>query len=353
MSQSGERTEDASPRRLEKAREDGKIVSSRYLAIAVQFIAGFFYFSGFDELAGPALRHWKTWLASSFDLTVHADQLLAPTLHWSWQTLTYFLWAGAVTSGSVLASQMVVSQGYFSLTRAKPDISKIFSTNRLSGQLREGLKSLRASLLLLAIVSIGLWYYGQDLLSWSVFLTRLSLLGQIYEQSTQLMSIGKLCCLVFFLFGAADLMMAMRKHNEELKMTKQELKEEYKEGNGNPEVKAKIRRLMKDFAGKRMMSQVPKATVVITNPTHYAIAIQYNSDDMSVPVVLAKGMDHVALRIRKIALDREIPIIENPPLAQALYKSVEIGQEIPMHLYRAVAEVLAYVYRVLGRNGTR
>ena len=353
MSQSGERTEEASPRRLEKAREDGKIVSSRYLAIAVQFIASFFYFSGFDELAGPALRHWKIWLASSFDQTVHPDQLLTLTLHWTWQTMTYFLWAGAVTSGAVFASQMVVSQGYFSLTRAKPDFSKIFSTNRLGGQLKEGLKSLRASLLLLAIVVIAIWYYGQDLLSWSIFLTRLSLLSQIYEQSSHLMTIGKLCCLVFFLFGAADLMMAMRKHNEELKMTKQELKEEYKEGNGNPEVKAKIRRRMKEFAGKRMMAQVPNATVVITNPTHYAIAIQYNSDDMSVPLVLAKGMDHVALRIRKIAMDREIPIIENPPLAQALYKSVEVGQEIPMHLYRAVAEVLAYVYRVLGRNGAR
>ena len=136
-------------------------------------------------------------------------------------------------------------------------------------------------------------------------------------------------------------------------MGRQDLKEEHKESNGNPEVKAKIRRLMKEFAGKRMMSQVPNATVVITNPTHYAIAIQYNSEAMSVPVVLAKGVDHIALRIRKIALDREIPIIENPPLAQALYKSVEVGQEVPMHLYRAVAEVLAYVYRVLGRNAGR
>jgi flagellar biosynthetic protein FlhB len=353
MSQSGERTEDASPRRLEKAREDGKIVSSRYLAIAAQFIAGFFYFSGIDDLAGPALRHWKTWLAASFDLSLRSDQMMAPTLHWTWQTLTYFLWAGAMTSGSVFLSQMVVSQGYFSLSRAAPDLSKVFSANRLGGQLKEGLKSLRASLLLLLVASLALWFYGQDLISWSLFLSRLSVLGQVYEQSRQLMSIGKLCCLVFFLFGAADLMMAMRKHKSELKMTKQELKEEYKEGNGNPEVKAKIRRIMKEFAGKRMMAQVPNATVVITNPTHYAIAIQYNSEAMSVPIVLAKGMDHVALRIRKVAMDREIPIIENPPLAQALYKSVEVGQEIPMHLYRAVAEVLAYVYRVLGRTAAR
>jgi len=350
MSQSGERTEEATPRRLEKAREDGKIISSRYLVIAVQFIVGFFYFSNFDEQAGPALRNWKVWLASSFESGLHAEQFLSPTLGWTRQTLLYFAWAGAVTSGSVFLSQMAVSQGYFSLSRAKPDFSKVFSTNRLSGQLSEGLKSLRASVLLLVLAVIGLGLYWQEMLSWSVFLSRLSVLGQLYEQSSQLLSIGKICCLVFLLLGAADLIMAMRKHGNQLKMSKQELKEEYKEGNGNPEIKAKLRRLMKDMIGKRMMAQVPKATVVITNPTHYAIAIQYDSSDMTVPVVLAKGMDHMALRIRKIAMDREIPIIENPPLAQALYKSVEVGQEIPMHLYRAVAEVLAYVYRVLGRN---
>ena len=353
MSQNGEKTEQASQRKLEKAREDGKIVSSRYLAIAVQFIAGFLYFSGVHEEVGPALRHWKTWLDSSFDAALQGERMLAPSLHWTKAALLYFFWAGAVTSGSVLASQLVVSQGYVSLSRAKPDFSKVFSAGRLGSQLKEGLKSLRASLLILVLAVTALAIYWQDLMSWSIFLARLSVLGQVFEQSRQFFGAGKLCCLVFLLVGAGDLTMAMRKHGAELKMSKQDLKEEFKEGNGNPEVKAKIRRLMKEFAGKRMMSQVPKATVVITNPTHYAIAIQYNSEEMSVPLVLAKGVDHVALRIRKIAMDREIPIIENPPLAQALYKSVEVGQEVPMHLYRAVAEVLAYVYRVLGRNAAR
>jgi flagellar biosynthesis protein FlhB len=353
MSQAGERTEEATPRRLEKAREDGKIVSSRYMAISVQFIVGFFYFTSFDEQAGPALRHWKTWLASSFEAASHGEQWLVPSISWTRQTLLYFIWAGAVTTTSVFLSQMAVSQGYFSLTRAKPDFSKVFSAGRLGGQLKEGLKSLRASIVLLLLSVLLLALYGEDLLSWTVFLPRLSLLGQIYEQSQQILSLGKICCLIFLLLAAVDYAMAKRKHGAELKMSKQELKEEYKEGNGNPEVKAKIRKIMKDFAGKRMMADVPNATVVITNPTHYAIAIQYNSDNMTVPIVLAKGMDHVALRIRKIAMDKEIPIIENPPLAQALYKSVEVGQEIPMHLYRAVAEVLAYVYRVLGRTAAR
>lgn len=152
------------------------------------------------------------------------------------------------------------------------------------------------------------------------------------------------------LVGVFDLISTIRKFQNELKMTKQEIKDEYKESNGNPEIKGRMRRIMRELAGKRMMQKVPKASVVITNPTHYAIAIEYHPDSMAVPVVLAKGVDFMALRIRKIAMENEIPIVENPPLAQALYKAVEPGQEIPLHLYRAVAEVLAYVYRILDRN---
>jgi len=353
MSQAGERTEQATPRRLEKAREDGKIVSSRHLVVAVQFTVAFFYLMGADEEAAGGLRQWKTWLASSFEDRGFGWQVLAPSIGWTQQALTFFLWSGMITSGSVLISHLAVSQGYFSLTRLKPDFSKIFNPGRLAGQLKDGIKSLWVCLLVLGIFALFFYMYWQECVAWSAFLARLPLFGQWAEQSRQIVNLGKLCCGLLLLMGAGDLIMAMRKFNNDLKMTKQELKEEYKEGNGNPEVKAKIRRIMKEFAGKRMMSQVPKATVVITNPTHYAIAIQYDSGEMTVPVVLAKGVDHLALRIRKIALERHIPIIENPPLAQALYKSVETGQEIPMHLYRAVAEVLAYVYRVLGRNAAR
>ena len=353
MSQSGERTEQATPRRLEKAREDGKIVSSRHLVVAVQFIVAFFYLIGADEEMAPALKHWKTWLASAFDNNGFGFQALAPSIGWTRQAMFYFFYAGAATTGSVMLSHLAVSQGYFSLERLKPDPSKLFNLNRLTGQLTEGVKSLWISLLVLGLFILYFSMYWKESVAWSAFLARLPLLGQWAEQWRQIVSMGKMFCLLLLIIGAADLMMAMRKFNEDLKMTKQELKEEYKESSGNPEVKAKLRKIMKEFAGKRMMAQVPKATVVITNPTHYAIAIQYDSGDMTVPIVLAKGVDHVALRIRKIALYHHIPIIENPPLAQALYKSVETGQEIPMHLYRAVAEVLAYVYRILGRNAAR
>ncbi len=353
MSQAGEKTEQATPRKLEKAREDGKIVSSRYLVVAVQFVVAFYYVSSFDSDAASAVQHWRLWLESAFDAPRLGDAFLIPTMHRTRLTLQYLFWAAAATCTSALLAQMAVSQGYFSVARIKPDPAKVFNLGRLSGQLAEGMKSLGLALVILGIFAVAMILYWTEILSWCAYLARMSVLGQWIEQGRQVVSYGKIMCLLFIVIGLVDFGLAKRKFQEDLKMTKQELKEEFKEGNGNPEVKAKIRRIMKEFSGKRMMAQVPKATVVITNPTHYAVAIRYEAGEMSVPLVLAKGVDHTALRIRKIALEREIPIIENPPLAQALYKSVEVGQEIPLHLYRAVAEVLAYVYRILGRTGAR
>ena len=120
---------------------------------------------------------------------------------------------------------------------------------------------------------------------------------------------------------------------------------------GNPVVKARIRRIRRDLARRRMMKEIPTATAVIVNPTHYAVALKYSLEEKGAPRVVAKGKNYLALRIRQMALDNNVPLIENPPLAQGLYKSVDVGHEIPAHFYRAVAEVLAYIYRVM--NGRR
>jgi len=133
---------------------------------------------------------------------------------------------------------------------------------------------------------------------------------------------------------------------KQLKMTKQELKSEARESEGNAEVKGRIRRIQRDMARRRMIDDVKKATVVITNPTHFAVALQYNRDSMLAPKVLAKGRDILAARIREEARKHEIPIVENKPLAQALYKTVEVGETIPAQLFAAVAEVLAYLVRI-------
>jgi flagellar biosynthetic protein FlhB len=133
-------------------------------------------------------------------------------------------------------------------------------------------------------------------------------------------------------------------------MSRQELRDEFKDTEGNPQTKARIRRLQRDLRRRNMMKDVAKATAVVVNPTHYAVAIRYEQGVMAAPVVVAKGKNYLAARIRRRANENQVPIIENPPLAQALYKSVEVGQEIPAHLYRAVAEILAYIFKLMGQT---
>jgi flagellar biosynthetic protein FlhB len=134
------------------------------------------------------------------------------------------------------------------------------------------------------------------------------------------------------------------------RMSKQEVKEEFRRNEGDPAVKAKIRQLRKERARRRMMAEVPKATVVVTNPTHYAIALKYESGKMAAPVCVAKGVDALALRIRAVAEEHEVPVVENPPLARALYASVEIDETVPPEHYKAVAQVIGYVMRLTGRT---
>ena len=137
-------------------------------------------------------------------------------------------------------------------------------------------------------------------------------------------------------------------YKKSLRMSKQEIKDEYKQTEGNPEVKAKIRQLQREMAKKRMMAEVPKADVVITNPTHYAVAIRYDKTKDEAPRVVAKGVDNLAIKIKEIAREAGVMIVENPPLARELYKSVDVYETIPPKLYKAVAEVLAYVYKAKG-----
>ena len=152
---------------------------------------------------------------------------------------------------------------------------------------------------------------------------------------------------LFCAIGILDFVRIYRHHYKSLRMTKLEVRDELKETEGNPQIKQRVRRIQRDLARRNMMKEIPNATAVIVNPTHFAVAIRYDMEAMSAPRVLAKGKNYLALRIRQIARDHQVPIVENQPLAQALYKSAEVGQEIPPHLYRAVAEVLAYIYKLM------
>ena len=146
-----------------------------------------------------------------------------------------------------------------------------------------------------------------------------------------------------------DVMFQRMNHRKQLRMTKQEVKDEFKQAEGDPHVKGRLRQIRMDRARQRMMQAVPEADVVVTNPTHYAVALKYEQEEMEAPVLVAKGQDLIAQKIREVAEEHDIPIVENKPLAQALFKGVEIDQEVPAEHYKAVAEVISYVWRVRGR----
>jgi len=164
-----------------------------------------------------------------------------------------------------------------------------------------------------------------------------------YIMST-LIDLGIKMSMCLLVFAFVDWIIQIRKHKKDLKMTKQEIKEEYKQTEGNPQIKGKIKQKQRQMSMSRMMKQIPKADVVITNPTHFAVAIKYDPKENDAPIVLAKGQDYIALRIKEIAKENKVQIVENKALARSLYAAVDVGDAIPEELYQAVAEVLAYVY---------
>ncbi|MBQ5675267.1 MAG: EscU/YscU/HrcU family type III secretion system export apparatus switch protein, partial [Lachnospiraceae bacterium] len=163
------------------------------------------------------------------------------------------------------------------------------------------------------------------------------------------MELGFKCSLVYMVIAILDLVYQKRKFKKDQMMTKQEIKDEYKQSEGDPQIKGKIRQKMREVSQRRMMQDIPKADVVITNPTHYAVAVRYDSEQEAAPVVLAKGEDYLAQKIKEVAKENKVEIVENKPLARMLYHNVDIGEQIPPELYQAVAEVLAMVYHMQGK----
>jgi len=156
--------------------------------------------------------------------------------------------------------------------------------------------------------------------------------------------------IIMLIISVADYAYQRYKHNKDLKMSMQEIKEEYKQQEGDPQIKSKIRQKQREMASSRMMQAVPDATVVITNPTHLAVAIKYEQGGEGAPIVVAKGADNVAIKIKEIAKENDIPIIENKPLARLIYKELDLDTEIPADMYQAVAEILALVYKLKKRK---
>lgn len=347
MASTQDKTEKPSGKRLEKSRKEGNFVASREFIAAGQFLT-------FIALAGMWFSHWmsvmKQMLHQSLAQAFHSELNMTtlPGLFWALvqQAVVPVAILASLAATATLALHLSVTKLGISFHKLMPNFQRLNPVGKIKQALQNGPSAVAQASVMLVVFSAAIYYTAEKNAEVFLALPFASLDVGLQTVGASLKQLLWKGAGLFVVFGIVDLFRQHRKLMKELKMTKQEVKDESKESEGNPHVRGRIRRLRRDLARRRMMKEVPTATAVIVNPTHFAVAVRYSHDYMAAPVVVAKGKNYLALRIRKIAIESNVPLVENPPLAQALYKSVDVGQEIPSHLYRAVAEILAYIYRL-------
>jgi flagellar biosynthetic protein FlhB len=345
---SQERTEEPTPKRLREAREKGQAPRSRELAMTVVMLLGSgallvsgawfvervhkLLVAGFTLDRAAALDS-SLMLRQFGELATSALQMLAPLLL---VLLVAALITPAFLGGWVFSWQAVAPKA--------EKLSPVKGLKRVFGPkgLMELLKSMGKFAVVGSAAALFIWVSAEQLLA----LGQMPLIPAMRESASMIALALLLLSASLVAIAAIDVPFQLHTHHKEMRMTRQEVREELKQTEGRPEVKSKIRETQQALARRRMMQEVPRADVVVTNPTHYSVALRYRSDRMNAPVVVAKGVDRVALRIREIAEETDVPLFEAPPLARALNAGADIGQPIPPELYVAVAEVLAWVYQV-------
>lgn len=343
-----EKTEPASPRRLEKAREEGQVARSRELVTFVMLTtgAGVLWVMG-DMMSGQfgsVLRNGMQFeRASAFDVSHMLAQSGTALLH-ALQALIPFL---VMMMLAALVAPMLLGGWLFSGKSLAPKLSKL---NPVAGIGRmfsaESLVELIKTIVKSLLVGGVAWWVISDQLE-----AIMALMNEpIAAALSHALHIVVVCCALIIgsllLVAGIDVPYQLWSHARKLRMSREDLRQEQKESDGDPQIKAQIRRQQQQMARRRMMAEVPKADIIVTNPTHFAVALKYLDKGMGAPRVVAKGTDLVALRIRIMAEENHIPILEAPPLTRALYRHTKLGDEIPVALYAAVAEVLAWAYQL-------
>jgi flagellar biosynthetic protein FlhB len=343
-----ERTEDATTRRREQARDKGQVARSKELASVSVLVIGSVALMWFGEMLATELAAIMSRLfhlsreeiydpSKLFDMIVNGLGALAFPLFLILIMLFIAALIGAAGVGGIR----------FSVEAAMPKASKL---NPLSGIKRMfGMQSwveLLKSILKVSLVA-GMAFYLVNASKVDLFQLSFDVFPQnIFHALDILLNFILLISCSLLIVVAIDIPFQIWQHSNQLKMTKQEVKDEYKETEGKPEVKGRIRMLQREAAQRRMMADVPQADVIITNPEHFSVALRYKQNSDKAPIVVAKGVDHMAMKIREVAREHDIAIIAAPPLARALYHTTELEQEIPDGLFIAVAQVLAYIFQL-------
>jgi flagellar biosynthetic protein FlhB len=348
MADNSQRTEKATPQRLKKAREKGDFPAARDFVSALQFFA-------YVMLAGVSFPSWLEQLQAAarggfrqaFAATLTSGDLISIMRRLASATLLPLGILGGVLMALTLLFQMGATNMGFSLARLIPNFDRLNPITRIGQLPFQNIGLLLQALVAVPAILCLTWALVQDRIA-DVY--RLPLLPVVSGASTAgslILNTLKESSLALTALGAIMLIRERARYSKRLRMSRQEIRDEAKENEGNPQIKARVRRIQRDMRRKNMMREVPAATAIIVNPTHYAVALKYEQGSMVAPQVVAKGRNYLAARIRQLGIDNQVPVIENPPLAQGLYKAVEVGQEIPPHLYRAVAEILAYIFRIV------
>lgn len=352
---SQEKTEKATPKRRQESRQKGQVAKSNELPAAFILLFSFLYFYMFGDFYKTMIYDFyripftqymsidltaQNVLAMAKEMLMKIAWVVAPVMIIAMLTgiLLNYLQIGFLFTGEPLRMK-------WSKINPIEGFKRLFSLRSLV----EMIKSILKIVLVAAVAVYTIWGQKKEILALST-----KTVGSFLTLTASLtIEIGLKIAVLLVILAVFDYLYQRFEHEKSLRMSKQDIKDEYKKAEGDPLIKSKIRERQRQMALRRMMREIPKADVVITNPTHFAVALQYDAKTMAAPTVIAKGMDYLALKIKEVAKENQVTLMEDKPLARALYAQVEIGQAVPAELFQAVAEVLAFVYRMKGKTGTK
>ena len=349
-----DKTEEPTLKRLEDARKEGQVARSReFGGAAILGLSVLTLYVGGSQFAGGSAQ----WLRNALQFRredIMSAQPLVRTAALMIDLGTVFLPLIVVGVLAGALAPLVLGGFSFSMKAVSPKLSKLNPIEGLQRLIstRSLIETLKSVVRVSLVIAVG-WFTLRGQMD--------ELASLLAEPLPRAMAHGGLMALqlllnltiVLVLIAAVDAPIQLWQHRKQLMMTRQQVRDEFKESEGNPELKARVRRLQQEVANRRMMEAVPSADVVLVNPTHYAVALKYEAGRMNAPTVVARGVDELALRIRQVADGNRVTIVSAPPLARALYRESQLGKEIPVRLYAAVAQVLSYVYQLRAwRAGT-
>ncbi|GBF33203.1 flagellar biosynthesis protein FlhB [Desulfocucumis palustris] len=353
MAESGQqKTEKPTPRRLQESRKKGQVPNSKDLTASLVLLAAVVAFYSFKPYVGNGMEHQLTWyLANCFSFKMTPSGLPRVLFDYFINTVLFL----APIFILLLAVAFFANVGQFGFLFAPevltPKIEKLNPINGLKRifSLRSVVELVKSILKVVIVGSVSFLIVKSYLPVLMVAFYKAP--GQGFaEVMTAIMAVGAAGTGAFLVLSIGDMLYQRWEYIRGLRMSKQEIKDEFKQTEGDPQIKGWLKRRQREIAMNRIRQEVPRATMVVTNPIHYAVALRYQDGVTDAPVVVAKGAGDLAQSVKKIARENNIPVVENPPLAQALYKQVDVGREIPAELYKAVAEILAVIYRENNRR---